>query len=173
MLNLITFCFFSSEPDVRYHLAKVYSCLTGTTLFAAVGAFVHLFNIWQAGLLSALGSIGLVILLSMTANNSKNFYSRLAMLFGFGFLSGHSLGPLLDHVIFVNPQIVVTALISTSVVFISLSACALFAERGKYLFLGGILMSVLSTMTLFSLANLFMQSQVIYQVITNCLSTPN
>lgn len=96
------------EPDVRYHLVKVYSCLTATTLCAAVGAFVHLFGIWEAGLLSALGSLGLVLLLSTTVDNSKNFYTRLGMLLGFGLLSGHSLGPLLDHVIAVNPQIVMT-----------------------------------------------------------------
>lgn len=151
------------EPAVRYHLVKVYSCLTATTLCAAVGAFVHLFGIWEAGLLSALGSLGLVLLLSTTVDNAKNFYTRLAMLLGFGMLSGHSLGPLLDHVIAVNPQIVMTALVGTSVVFISLSGAALLADRGKFLFLGGMLMSVLSTVTLVSLANLFIQSQAIYQ----------
>lgn len=151
------------EPNVRYHLVKVYSCLTATTLCAAIGAFVHLFGIWEAGLLSALGSLGLVLLLSTTVDNSKNFYTRLGMLLGFGLLSGHSLGPLLDHVIAVNPQIVLTALVGTSVVFISLSCAALLAERGKFLFLGGMLMSVLSTVTLVSLANLFLQSQAIYQ----------
>lgn len=98
------------EPSVRYHLVKVYSCLTATTLCAAIGAFVHLFGIWEAGLLSALGSLGLVLLLSTTVDNSKNFYTRLGMLLGFGMLSGHSLGPLLDHVIAVNPQIVLTGL---------------------------------------------------------------
>jgi len=151
------------EPTVRYHLVKVYSCLTATTLCAAVGAFVHLFGIWEAGLLSALGSLVLVLLLSTTVDNSKNFYTRLGMLLGFGMLSGHSLGPLLDHVIAVNPQIVMTALVGTSVVFITLSCAALLAERGKFLFLGGMLMSVLSTVTLVSLANLFLQSQAIYQ----------
>jgi len=151
------------EPNVRYHLVKVYSCLTATTLCAAIGAFVHLFGIWEAGLLSALGSLGLVLLLSTTVDNSKNFYTRLGMLLGFGMLSGHSLGPLLDHVIAVNPQIVMTALVGTSVVFITLSCAALLAERGKFLFLGGMLMSVLSTVTLVSLANLFIQSQAIYQ----------
>lgn len=151
------------EPTVRYHLVKVYSCLTATTLCAAIGAFVHLFGIWEAGLLSALGSLVLVLLLSTTVDNSKNFYTRLGMLLGFGMLSGHSLGPLLNHVIAVNPQIVITALVGTSVVFITLSCAALLAERGRFLFLGGMLMSVLSTVTLVSLVNLFLQSQAIYQ----------
>lgn len=62
-----------------------------------------------------------------------------------------------------NPSIIVTALVATSVVFVSFTAAALVAKRGQYLFLGGILMSVLSYMTLFSLVNIFMRTQVIYQ----------
>lgn len=151
------------EPTVRYHLVKVYSCLTATTLCATIGAFVHLFGIWEAGLLSALGSLGLVLLLSTTVDNSKNFYTRLGMLLGFGLLSGHSLGPLLDHVISVNPQVVLTTLVGSSFVFITLSCAALLSDRGNFLFLGGMLMSVLSTITMVSLANLFLQSQAIYQ----------
>lgn len=84
---------------------------------------------------------------------------------GFGFLTGNSIGPLLDLVISIEPQVVVTALIGTAVVFISLSCSALLAERGSFLFLGGIFMSILSTMTLFGLANIFIQSQILYQVL--------
>lgn len=83
---------------------------------------------------------------------------------GFGFLTGNSIGPLLDLVISVEPQVVVTALIGTAVVFVSLSASALLAERGSFLFIGGIAMSIFSTMALFGLANIFIQSQMIYQV---------
>jgi len=151
------------EPQVRHHLVRVYACLTATTACAAIGAFVHLFSIWEAGLLSAFGSLGLALYLSMSQEDPKKFHSRLAMLLGFGFLTGHTLGPLLDLVISIEPQIVVTALIGTSVVFVALSCSALFAERGSYLFLGGLFMSILSTMALFGLANIFLQSQMIYQ----------
>lgn len=115
-------------------------------------------------MLSAIGSIILVVSLSMMNDDPKNFYTRLSMLFGFGFLTGNSIGPLLDRVIALNPQIVVTAFMATSVVFIALSCSALLARRGSFLMLGGILMSFLSTFALVSLANLFLQSQLIYQV---------
>lgn len=147
-------------------MVRVYACLTATTALAAVGAILHLFGIWEAGLLSALGSIGLAIFLGLSPEDPKKFNSRLAMLLAFGFLTGNTIGPLLDLVIAVNPQIVVTALTGTSVVFVALSCSALLAERGSFLFLGGILMSVLSTMALFGLANIFLQSQIIFQV--NC-----
>lgn len=78
-------------------------------------------------------------------------------------ISGNSLGPVLNMAAAINPTIIVTALVSTCLVFVSFTAAALVAKRGQYLFLGGLLMSVLSYMTLFSLANIFMRSQVIYQ----------
>lgn len=164
-----SFCIFqfeqcNSEPHVRHHLVRVYACLTATTLCAAVGAIVHLFGIFEAGLLSAFGSIGLVLYLSFAADDPKTFYTRLGMLLGFGFLTGNSIGPLLDLVISVEPSIIITALVGTAVVFISLSCSALLAERGSFLFLGGIFMSIFSTMALFGLANIFIQSQMIYQV---------
>lgn len=125
---------------------------------------MHLLGLFEAGLLSAFGSIGLAIYLSFSQEDPKTFYTRLGCLLGFGFLTGHSIGPLLDMVISIEPQVVVTALIGTCVVFVALSCSALLAERGSFLFLGGIIMSALSTMALFGLANLFIQSQMIYQV---------
>lgn len=153
-----------SEPEVRHHLVRVYACLTATTLCAAIGAIVHLLGIFEAGLLSAFGSIGLAIYLSFAVDDPKTFYTRLATLMGFGFLTGNSIGPLLNLVISIEPQVIVTALIGTVVVFVSLSCSALLAKRGSFLFLGGIFMSILSTIALFGLANIFIQSQFIYQV---------
>lgn len=106
-----------------------------------------------------------ICIYSFAIDDPKTFYTRLAVLMGFGFLTGNSIGPLLDLVISIEPQVVVTALIGTAVVFVSLSCSALLAERGSFLFLGGIFMSILSTMTLFGLANIFIQSQILYQVL--------
>lgn len=51
----------------------------------------------------------------------------------------------------------------TTVVFVSFSISALLAERGRWLYLGGTLMSMLNIMILFSFANLFLRSTFIYQ----------
>lgn len=151
------------EPEVRQHMVKVYGCLAATTVAATCGAVAHVSGAYEAGLLSALGSLALVLLLSGIPHTPKNLYMRLGMLIGFGLLSGHSMGPLLAHVARVNPQIIVTTAIAASVVFVSFSVSAIVAERGSFIFLGGLLMSVLSTITLFSLANIFLQSRVLYQ----------
>lgn len=78
--------------------------------------------------------------------------------------SGVGMGPLLDVAIDVNPSIVVTALLGTAVIFGSFSLSAIFAERGRWLYLGGTLMTLLSSLLLLSLANLFVGSYLIFQV---------
>lgn len=142
-------------------MAKVYCLLFATCGAAAAGSLVHLSGLYEAGLLSAFGGLGLVIALAFTPDNGKNFNMRLAMLLGFGALTGHSMGLLLQFAIFLNPAIIVTALMGTTMVFVCLSITALFARRGQYLFLGGMLMSVLSTMMLISLSNLLFRSQFV------------
>lgn len=125
---------------------------------------MHLSGLYEAGLLSAFGGLGLVIALVFTPDNGKNFNQRLAMLLGFGALTGHSMGLLLQFAIFLNPSIIVTALMGTTMIFVCLSVTALFARRGQYLFLGGMLMSVLSTMLLISLSNLLFRSQIVNDI---------
>lgn len=151
------------EPAVRQHLVKVYLHLAASTLFAAVGAVVHVSGLWTAGMLSAFASIGLVLAILMIPDNGKNFLTRASLLYGFGFASGHSLGPLLDHVIDINPQIIVTALTGTTVVFFSFTVAALLAERGRFLFLGSIIISTLNIIMMASLMNMFFKSTAVSQ----------
>jgi len=153
------------EEPVRAHLKNVYACLTMSTVAAAVGAYVHMFTeLLSAGLLTAVAAIGLLLALVATPDNGKNRQMRVGFLLGFAFFSGLGMGPLLDLAVAVNPQIIVTALIGTSVIFASFSMAAMTAERGRWLYLGGTLMTMLSTLLLLSLANLFFGSRLIFQV---------
>lgn len=74
------------------------------------------------------------------------------------------MGPLLEMAVAINPQIIVTALMGTSVIFACFSMAALTAERGRWLYLGGTLMTLLSTLLLLSLANLLFGSKLVFQV---------
>lgn len=75
-----------------------------------------------------------------------------------------SMGPLMEYVSIVNPSIIITALLGTTLVFVCFSIAAILADRGSWLFLGGTLMTLLTSMSVMSLLNIFMQSNFLYQV---------
>lgn len=156
----------SLEPPVRQHLKNVYACLAMSTMAAAVGASLHLFtNILQAGFLSGIGALIFFVLLMATPDDGgKGLKMRILYLLGFSTLSGVGMGPLLEHVILVDPSIITTAFIGTSVVFVSFSICAMLSERGTWLYLGGTLMSLMTTLMILSIGNLFFGSPMLYQV---------
>ncbi|XP_069672021.1 probable Bax inhibitor 1 isoform X1 [Periplaneta americana] len=152
------------EEPVRQHLKNVYACLTMSTISAGVGAYIHIYTeLLSAGLLTVIGSMGLLIALMATPDNGKNRKLRLGYLLGFAFFTGMGMGPLLDTVIQIDPSIIVTALVGTAVIFVSFSLSAMLAERGRWLYLGGTLMTLLSALLLLSLANLLFGSYLIFQ----------
>lgn len=153
------------EPEVRHHLKNVYGAVAIATGAAGMGAFVHLHSttFLTAGLLTSLCAIGFLISLTMTHHDGKNQAKRLGLLSGFAFFSGVNMGPLLQVAIMINPAIVMEALLGTTLVFACFSLAALYAPRGHYLYLGGTLFSVLSSLFWLSLFNLFFGSRLLYQ----------
>lgn len=151
------------EPPVRQHLKNVYGTLMMTCASATAGVYVDIYTWFQAGFLSAIIGAGLMLMLIATPDNGKNTTQRLGYLLGFGLTSGMSMGPLLQYVAVVNPSIIITALLGTTLVFVCFSIAAMLAERGSWLFLGGTLMTLLTSMSLMSLVNLFMQSHILHQ----------
>ncbi|XP_050388582.1 bax inhibitor 1 [Patella vulgata] len=159
------FKFDNLEGYVQKHLKNVYGCLGIGMLSAAVGAYIHVFtNLMQAGLLTAIGSIGLMIWLASIHHSKETQGKRIAIFGGFTFLSGISLGPLLDMAIMIDPSIIPTALLGTAVVFISFTLAALYNTNRTFLYLGGFIMSGLSFLLLLSIGNLFFRSQLIFDI---------
>eukprot|EP01104_Vermistella_antarctica_P016375 TRINITY_DN555_c1_g1_i5.p1 TRINITY_DN555_c1_g1~~TRINITY_DN555_c1_g1_i5.p1 ORF type:complete len:254 (+),score=87.06 TRINITY_DN555_c1_g1_i5:132-893(+) len=141
-------------PAVRDHLKKVYVTLTAMVAVATFGAFTyatfgfgHNFSFW--------GSFGLMLWLLFTPNQPDNLPLRLTLLFGFSFLQGTGLGPLLTAVAEIDPTIPFMAFSGTVVVFACFSASALFAQRRSWLFLGGFLSSAISCMVWMSIFGMF------------------
>jgi FtsH-binding integral membrane protein len=153
------------EPHVRTHLKNVYASLTMTVLASTAGAYVHLFTdlLSGGGILCSLLAAGLAFGLFLTPDNGKNRSTRMGMLLGFGFLTGLGLGPLLQLAIMMNPSIVPTALLVTSTVFACFTGSSLMAPDGKYLYLGGMLTSGLSTLLWLGFINIFFRSQMLFQ----------
>ncbi|KAF3826262.1 hypothetical protein GH733_006376 [Mirounga leonina] len=151
-------------PSTQQHLKKVYASFALCMFVAAAGAYVHVVtHFLQAGLLSALGSLGLMIWLMTTPHSHETEQKRLGLLAGFAFLTGVGLGPALELCIAINPSILPTAFMGTAMIFTCFTLSALYARRRSYLFLGGVLMSAMSLMLLSSLGNLFFGSIWLFQ----------
>lgn len=135
-----------------------------SSISAAAGATVHMYtDVLRAGFLTSIGAIVMFFLLMSTPDNGKNTNLRLSYLLGFAGLTGLGMGPLLETVIMINPSIVVTALMGTSLVFVSFTLGAMLAERGRWLYIGSTLMTIISGMLFMGIANIFLGSALIYQ----------
>jgi FtsH-binding integral membrane protein len=152
------------EPHVKTHLKHVYGSVAMALMASAIGSWIHLNHYFSGGLLSALAAIGFGIALISTPDNTKNRNTRLSYLLGFAAASGLNLGPLLEVALFINPTIVTTALISSCVIFGCFSLSAIFSEHRKWLYLSGTLSSALSLLLMMSLVNLFIGSQLLFQM---------
>jgi FtsH-binding integral membrane protein len=152
------------EKPVRNHLKNVYSCLSIAILAAAAGAYVHVFtDILKGNILTSFLALGVLLLLYATPDNGRNQKLRFGYFVGFGALSGLGTGPLLDFAISVNPSLIMTAFLGTCMIFGCFTLAALYAPDRKFLYLGGTLMSVLSTMFWLALMNLFFGSAFLFQ----------
>ncbi|XP_017048537.1 bax inhibitor 1-like [Drosophila ficusphila] len=145
------------EPYVRKHLSKVYMVLGSTAAATAMGALLQMRDFLDLGALAVVAALILVLGLIFYKDNGKNYYTRLSMLYALGFCSGQTLGPI-DNICSINPAIILSALTGTFAIFISLSLVALLSKQGKYLYLGGMLASVIATMALLSLLNMVFKS---------------
>lgn len=145
-------------PDIQQHLTNVYSTLCGTLLSAFAGSVFYLTTFIGGGLTFFAGLL-LLIWLNMTPQHEVS--KRLALLMGFGFAEGMSIGPLIYATLNLNPSIVTSALLGTVCIFVCFSASAYFAERRSYLYLGGFLGSALSMLFFISLFNLFFRTAML------------
>jgi len=153
------------EKSLQVHLKNVYTTLALCLLVAAAGSYVHIYTeILKGGMMSTLGSVVLMLLLYATPNSGDNEKLRLSYLFAFAGFTGLSAGPLLDIAISIDSSIVGTAFMGTSVVFGCFTMAALYAPNRKYLYLGGTLLSLMSTMFWMTLFNLFFGSHFIFQL---------
>jgi FtsH-binding integral membrane protein len=148
----------------KQHLAKTYLSLIATVGASAVGAGLHLaYNI--GGMLTQITMfITLMAFLSVPGNDPSKRLTRIWLLLAYGALQGASIGPLIEHVAFIDPSIVTSAFLGTTIVFACFSAAALVAERRSYLYLGGLLGSCLSLLFWGGLINMFFRSYLFFNV---------
>ncbi|KAF3448255.1 hypothetical protein FNV43_RR08968 [Rhamnella rubrinervis] len=149
------------SPVVQTHLKQVYLTLCCTLIASAAGAYLHL--LWNiGGLLTTIASIGCIVWLLSTPTYEEQ--KRVALLMASGAFQGASIGPLIELGIEINPSILISAFVGTSLAFGCFSAAAMLAKRREYLYLGGLLSSGVSMLLwLHFAASLFGGSTAIFK----------
>jgi FtsH-binding integral membrane protein len=157
------------EKHVQAHLTKVYSTLAmaflicGASVYATLQGMVPSFL--AGNLLTLLAVFGLMIWLFTTTPSPQNQEKRVGIFMGIAALMGINMTPLIDLVIQINPQIVFTALMVTSAIFISFSLASLLSGNGRqFLYLGGSLMSGLTTIAIVRLIGFLTGSQMAFDI---------
>ena len=137
-------------------LRNTYALLALTLLFSAFTASISMaMNLPHPGLLLTLaGYFGLLFLTTRFRNSGLG----LAMVFALTGFMGYTLGPLLSAYLSLanGPQIVMTALGGTGVIFLGLSGYAL-VSRKDFSFMGGFLMVGILVAFLAGLGALFFE----------------
>nr|KAJ0207077.1 hypothetical protein LSAT_V11C500236900 [Lactuca sativa] len=153
------------SPLVQKHLIKVYFLLCCTLMASVFGVILHmLLNI--GGFLTFFATLGCLysILTSpthekvdsiiLTIYNLEFLFFTVAVLMVLSTLHGATIGPLIELTIDVDPGILVSAFISTAIVFACFSGTALLARRRVFLYLGGFLSSCFSILVWAGFASL-------------------
>ncbi|XP_002663718.1 bax inhibitor 1 [Danio rerio] len=157
------FKFSQISRSTQQHLKNVYASLAVCMLVATAGSYIYVVTrIFQGGL-TMLGSLAMMAWLAMTPHSPQTEKKRLAILAAFAFFTGLGLGPLMDYAISIDPSIIVTAFLGTSIIFSCFTLSALYAQRRSYLFLGGTLMTGLTVLLLVSILNMFFGSVLIFK----------
>lgn len=147
---------------MQSHLGKVYGAVAVAVASTALGVYLHMLTGF-GGILSFLASLGMMFWI-LSDPEVHNTPKRVAMLCGYGALNGGNLGTLVILAEVIDPSVVPTALFATVTVFACFSGAALFAKRRSYLYLGGMLGSVLTTMMWVSLFNMFFRSALAFEL---------
>ncbi len=156
----------TSKTELMSFLRATYQLFAGSLLAATAGAYIGLDMVstiasWYWGLVI----LEFILLFALFAVKNKPGIN-LAVLFGFTFISGLTITPLLAHT-FAMPggaAIVAQAFLMTSVAFAGISMFAMttkrdFSSMGKMLFIGLIVIIV------GSIANIFIQMPMLQLII--------
>lgn len=146
------------SPRVQRHLVRVYGTLASMMGTSAAGSLLSIYGfLYMNPLLAAFVSFACLIALMMSPVE-RNQPIRFLLLFLFSLMTGICATPIVASTMIFYPGLLPIALTSTALTFFSFTLCALFSTRRSFIFLGGILGTALSAMSIISIFNVFFQS---------------
>ena len=144
------------SPEVLNHLRKVYGILLACLTSATLGIAAHI-TLRIGGIFCAIANFAFLFWI-ICDNNKGDLTRRIFMLCGFGFFNGTVIAPIFEVAFIIDPMIIFAGTLCTVAIFASFSLAALLAKRRSYLYLGGILSSALTMLTIMGLVGLFVPS---------------
>jgi len=144
------------SPRAQRHLQQVYTHLAGTTGIASLASVLY-YNgyLFEPGWITLILLIGSMLGVLFSPNRPSTQLVRHGALYTMGFAEGWLLGPIVRSTAFLDPQSLIMALVGTVLIFGSFSMSAYYSPRRQYLYLGGLLGTVMGLMALGSLAAVF------------------
>ena len=153
----------ASELATNKVLRNTYALLSMTLIFAGIMAFVGIMmNIGHG--MALVADIVAIDTLWFVLPRTANSATGIPVIFAITGLLGFGLGPIVNHYLAVNGEIVITALGGTGAIFLGLSGYALTTKK-DFSFMGGFLMVGLIVVILAGIANMFLQMPVMFLVL--------
>lgn len=146
------------SAPVQRHLAKVYALLAYGTVVCAAGAATGIWAGHPLGVGAVLLTIGSLLWLSFAREKQGQ---RAVAFSSLSFFQGMGISALVDMALQMDQGIVLTAVLCTSVMFLSFSGFALLSKRRSLLYLGGLLATALNILFFTSLANMFLRTKLL------------
>jgi len=144
-------------------LKNTYTLLSMTLIFSGLMAFVGVSTGLGFGA-ALVANIAAIAMLWFVLPRTANSTAGIPVIFSITGLLGLGIGPVVSHYLAVNPDIVMTALGGTGVIFLGLSGYAL-TTRKDFSFMAGFLMVGMLVVIGAALLNIFMQMPVMFLVI--------
>lgn len=157
------------SKKTKTHLQNVYYemtvglCITTLSLcFALISCFMNqaiLPILYALTIPLAIVQFGLIFYMIYS-----NTYNKKAYFYTFSALEGLVLVPLVHIANTIDNSLVITALITTIIVFGSFTYLSFHTNKRSTLYLSGILSSCLITLAVLSLINLFLHSEILFKI---------
>lgn len=139
------------SEKTRTHLVAVYLQLLFCTGSSILGAYLNRHFLME-GFFALIASIAVLGYCGYQVSNRQNPEdSRKGFLYLIAFFMGFLIGPAMHIIQVLEPVILRQAAVYTTTAFSSFSGLALFSRRRSFLFLGGIIMTLLQGMLLYSM----------------------
>ena len=132
------------SEKTQAHLKKVYGNVMVCTGICALGMYMNAATIFSGFMFQVMAIIAMGFAVYKVSNRYEPEQTRIGYLWALSFSLGYLVGPVMHHLAEFEPMILVQAVSYTSIIFGSFTAIALFSKRRSYLFLGGIISSIMS-----------------------------